>query len=208
METRERILVKADELFGRFGIRSVSMDDIAAQLGMSKKTLYQSYADKEELVDAVFSKVMEQHKSICMADKKRAENAVHELFLALDMMKEMFAQMNPVVIFDLQKYHPAVYAKFHTFKNDFLYHVIKANLESGVRDELYRPEIDVEILTRYRLEAVMMPFDSNVFPSNRTHLVHIEEQILEHFLYGVCTAKGEKLIRKYKTQRTKAEKTI
>ena len=90
MDVKERILVKAHELFNRYGIRSVSMDDIAAQLGMSKKTVYQYYADKEELVSGVFLQIIEGNKSRCLSDKKLADNAVHEVFLAFDMVQEMF----------------------------------------------------------------------------------------------------------------------
>lgn len=84
MEPKERILERSHELFNKYGIRSVSMDDIAAGLGMSKKTLYQYFADKEELVDACFGTVMEEHRCRCLADKQKAENAVHEEFLAYD----------------------------------------------------------------------------------------------------------------------------
>ena len=203
MEPKERILTKAHELFNRYGIRSVSMDDIAAQLGMSKKTLYQYYADKEELVSGVFLSMIEGNRTRCLADRKVAENAIQEVFFALDMMQEMFAQMNPVVVFDLQKYHPDVYAKFHEHKYTFLYHMIQTNLEKGIREELYRSEIDVEVITRLRIESVMLPFNSEVFPNNRTHLIHIEEQLHDHFLYGLATPKGQKLIQKYKNQRNK-----
>ncbi|RYZ31115.1 MAG: TetR/AcrR family transcriptional regulator [Chitinophagaceae bacterium] len=203
MEPKERILVRAHELFNKYGIRSVSMDDISAGLGMSKKTLYQYFADKEELVDACFSGVMEHNRHQCLADQKRAENSIHELFLAFDMTQEVFAEMNPSVLYDLQKYHPAAYKKFHEFKYGFLYKVITSNLEKGIKEELYRPEIDVDVLTRLRIESVMLPFNGDVFPNNRTHLIHIEQQIFEHFLFGLVTSKGQKLIQKYKNQRTK-----
>ena len=97
MDVKERILLKAHDLFNKYGIRSVSMDDIAAQLGMSKKTLYQYYADKEELVNAVFTRILEGNKDRCLGDRKLSENAVHEIFMAFDMMQEMFSKMNPVV---------------------------------------------------------------------------------------------------------------
>jgi len=203
MEAKDRILVKAHDLFNRYGVRSVSMDDIAAQLGMSKKTLYQYYIDKEELVSAVFIQVIEGNKTRCLADRNQAENAIHEIFLAFDMMQEMFAQMNPVVIYDLEKYHPPVYKIFHEHKYNFLYQVIKTNIEKGIKEELYRAEIDVEVMTRFRIESIFLPFNAEVFPNNRTHLVHIEHQLVEHFLYGLATAKGQKLIQKYKNQRTK-----
>jgi TetR/AcrR family transcriptional regulator, cholesterol catabolism regulator len=203
MEPKERILQKSHELFNKYGIRSVSMDDIAAQLGMSKKTLYQYFADKEEMVDACFSGVMNQSRHQCLADQKQAENPIHEFFLAFDMTKEMFAEMNPSVLYDLQKYHPAAFKKFQEFKYNFLYNVISSNLQRGIKDELYRAEIDVDVIARLRIESVMLPFNADVFPTNRTHLIHIEQQLFEHFLFGIVTTKGQKLIQKYKNQRTK-----
>lgn len=203
MEPKERILVKSHEQFNRFGIRSVSMDDIAAALGMSKKTLYQHFVDKDELVCACFSQVMDQSRHQCLADQKQAENAIHEVFLGFDMTQEMFASMNPVVLYEMEKYHPAAFKKFHEFKYGFLYKAVTGNLERGIREELYRPEIDVDVLARLRIENVMLPFNVDVFPNNRTHLIHIEQQLFEHFLYGLATPRGQKLIQKYKTQRTK-----
>lgn len=203
MDAKERILVKAHELFNRYGIRSVSMDDIAAQLGMSKKTLYQYFEDKNELVNAVFDTVLAGNKAQCMHYAKKGENAIHEVFMSFDMLEEMLGNMNPSVLFDMQKYHPSAYRKFENFRNDFLYSLIKHNLEKGIKEELYREDIDVEILSRYRLHSVLLSFDPEVFPSNKTRLVYIEQQLLEHFLYGLATSKGRKLIEKYKNQRTK-----
>lgn len=197
---KERILQKAHELFMRYGVRSVSMDDIAAQLGMSKKTLYQFYTDKEELVDAVLSAFLENNRKHCVADRQKSENAIHELLLAFDMVQEMFTNMNPSIVFDLEKYHPAVSKKIQHHKNVFMYQVIKQNLERGIKEELYRTEIDVDVITRFRIESMMLPFNTDVFPNNRTHFVRIQEQILEHFLYGLSTPKGQKLIQKYKQQ--------
>ncbi|MFN2458444.1 MAG: TetR/AcrR family transcriptional regulator [Chitinophagaceae bacterium] len=203
MEQKERILHKAHELFNRYGIRSVSMDDMASQVGMSKKTVYQYYTDKEELVDAVFHLIIDNRQADCIEAKKKSENAVHEVFLAFNRVQEMFANMNPAVLFDMQKYHPDVFKKFLEFKNGFLYQMIKTNLEWGVKQELYRQEIDIDILTRYRIHSIMLAFDPEVFPANRTQLLHIQQQLLELFLYGLATAKGERLIDKYKKQRTK-----
>jgi len=197
---KERILKKAHELFMRYGVRSVSMDDIAAQLGMSKKTLYQYYTDKEELVDAVVSALLESNRKQCLSDRQKSENAIHEIFQAFDMIQEMFTNMNPSIVFDLEKYHPAVSKKIQQHKQVFMYQVIKQNLERGIKEELYRPEINVDVLTRFRIESMMLAFNSEIFPNNRIHLVTIQQEILEHFLYGLATAKGHKLIQKYKQQ--------
>jgi TetR/AcrR family transcriptional regulator, cholesterol catabolism regulator len=201
MDAKERISVKADELFNRFGIRSVSMDDIASALGMSKKTLYQYYADKEELVNAVFETLIQENKKRCKGDCEASENSIHEFFLGLDMMQEMFSKMNPMLLYDMQKYHPQVYLKFLAHKNDFIFQMMRSNLEKGIRDELYRSDMDVDVVAKFRIESVFLAFNSEVFTNNRTHLVHIEQQLADIFLYGIVTPKGIKLVQKYKKQR-------
>ena len=203
MENKERILLKADELYYRYAIWSVSMDDIDGQLGMSKKTLYQYYADKDELVNAVFSGIMDHNKKECTGCRSNGENAIHEVFLSFDMLEGMLSEMNPSILFDMQKYHPSAFRKFEDYRNNFLYGLIRENIERGIKEELYRSDVDVEILTRYRLFSIMISFDSDVFPANKTKLVYIEQQLLEHYLWGLATNKGQKLIQKYKNQRTK-----
>lgn len=205
MEMKERIQLKAEELFKRFGIRSVTMDEISFQLGISKKTLYQSFTDKEEIVSAVFDRMMNDNKSRCLADKDNAENAIHEVFLAFDSVLQMFTEMNPAILFDLHKYHPNVYVKFNSYKYEFLYNVIKDNLERGVKEELYRPEINIDIITRFRIESSMLPFNTELFPQSKKDLAGVEKELLQHFLYGLATPKGVKLIQKYIQQRLKQQ---
>jgi AcrR family transcriptional regulator len=203
MDPKERILVKSNELFNRYGIRSVSMDDIAAQLSMSKKTLYQYYTDKDELVNAVFDIVLTTNRAHCTDCAKRGDNAIHEVFLSFDVVEEMLKTMNPSLLFDMQKYHPSAFKKFDDFRNGFLYKIIKANLDRGIKEELYRMEIDTDILTRYRLHSVLLSFNPEVFSSVKSNAIYIEQQLLECFLYGLVTTKGLKLVQKYKNQRTK-----
>jgi AcrR family transcriptional regulator len=203
MEAKERILLKADELFRRYGIRSVSMDDIAAQLGMSKKTLYQSYADKDELVNAVFEEVFLENERHCIESSKAGENVIHEVFLSFDKVQEMLSTMNPSVLFDMKKYHPTAFKKFQDFQNKFLFRMVQDNLVRGVAEGFYRDDFDVDIIVRYHISTIMLPFDAEIFPYNKTRLVEIEKQLMEHYLYGIVTARGQKLIQKYKNQRTK-----
>jgi AcrR family transcriptional regulator len=198
MEVQERIKQKADELFRRYGIRSVTMDEIAEQLGISKKTIYQYYADKDELVDAVAADEIRFSQSSCEKCKAAAANAIEEIFMIMEFVEVMFRNMNPTMLLDLQKYHPGGYKKFLEHKNRFLYEMIRQNLERGIKEELYRPEINVEILSRYRLETMMIAFNPEAFPPGKFNLVVLHQEIIEHFLYGLVTLKGYKLIQKYK----------
>lgn len=203
MDIKQRIQQKAEELFRRYGIRSVTMDEISYQLGISKKTLYQSYTDKEEIVDAVINNVLSDNRCKCTEDRDQSDNAVHEIFLAFDHVAEMFSELNPGILFDLHKYHPNVYQKFNAFKYEFLYNVIRQNLERGIAEELYRPEINIEIVTRFRIESTMMAFNTDAFPQSQKDLAGVQKQLMELFMYSIATTKGIKLIQKYKQQRSK-----
>lgn len=203
METADRIKQKAHDLVMQYGIRSVSMDDIAGALGMSKKTIYQYFSDKDELVEAVIKDKIEENQLHCRRDQGKAKDAIHEVFLAIEMMQEMFADMNPSIISDMEKFHPRSYAIFHEHKYNFLYKVLKENIERGIREELYRPDIDVEVLIKARLETMMLPFNQQVYPKNKFRLIDVEIALTEHFLFGLASAKGHKLIIKYQQERIK-----
>lgn len=203
METKERILVKAHELFMRYGIRSVSMDDIATNLGMSKKTIYQFFADKDELVDAIMDVEIVNMQNDCTSCSIRARDAVDEIFLTMEQILEQFSQMNPMVLYDMEKFHHRAYQKIMKHKHDFILKIISSNLERGKAEGLYRPEVNVEIMARFRLESMMLAFNIDLYPPKKFPLVEVTRELIEHFVYGISTLKGIKLIEKYKLELNK-----
>jgi AcrR family transcriptional regulator len=203
MEAQERIVGKAHELFMRYGVRSVSMDEVANQLGISKKTIYQFYADKDALVDDVIDIELGKSERNCFLHKERSENPIHEIFMALDMLLEMLTQMNPTLIFDLERFHPRAFKKYSEYKNKFLYSVIRENLDAGKAQGLYREEINADILARFRLASIFNTFNPEWLPMGKHTLPAVITEITDNFLYGLATSKGQKLIQKYKQQRQK-----
>jgi AcrR family transcriptional regulator len=204
IEVKDRIKTAAHDLVMKYGVRAVSMDDISASVGMSKKTLYHYYQDKDELVKAVIDDILEDNKCTCDEFVNKAENAIHEVFLTMEMMVETFSEMNPAILFELQKYHPSAYQTFAKFKGEFIYQSIRANLERGKREALYREDINAEILSRYRMEAVFIPFNPEFQRAlNKFILMEIEEQIILNFLLGLVSLKGYKLAMKYLEQKNK-----
>jgi hypothetical protein len=203
MEPKERILVKAEETFMQFGIRSVSMDDIANGLGMSKKTLYQYFADKDELVEAVVNVHINEVECECTGCRNDAKDAVHEIFLTMEHIMEEMSNMNPMLLFDLEKFHFKAYQRFREYKDKFLLQIIKENMEWGIKDELYRSDINVDVLSKYRIESMMIPFNVTLYPPGKYNLAVTSEIIIENFTYGLATIKGHKLIQKYNDQRKK-----
>jgi AcrR family transcriptional regulator len=152
MDNKTRIITESKALFLKLGIRSVSMDDIASQLGISKKTIYQLFADKDELVDHIIEADIQQIQTDCNKCCETSNDAIDEIFKTMEMIVAQFRNMNPVVIFDLQKYHHRSFEKFMHHRNTFLLDIITKNLEKGVKEGLYRENIKINILSRFRLE--------------------------------------------------------
>lgn len=202
-EIKQRIQKAAHDLVMQYGIRSVSMDDIAYNLGMSKKTIYHYFADKDDLIKKVVEEVIQTNQCQCNNDREQAENAVHEIFLVMEMMVEMFKTMNPSILFDMQKYHPAAFAKFQKHRNEYLYNICWQNLDRGIKEELFRPEINLEIMSRYRVETMLTAFNPDFQRKVKNSLVEIEEEIITHYLFGLVTQKGYKMILKYMEHRQK-----
>lgn len=201
METKERIIQEARTLFLRLGIRSVSMDEIATHLGISKKTVYQHFQDKDELVDRVLQMQINNMQEETTETVRSASNAIEEIFNTMDMMVKHSRNMNPMVLFDLQKYHLSSFQKFHAYKNDFLLNIISNNLKKGVEEGLYRSDIKIEILSKFRLETLMIGFNMDAFPADKYNVTEVSLVIIENFLYGLATEKGFNMIESYKNKR-------
>jgi AcrR family transcriptional regulator len=200
MEPKNRILEKAEEMFMRYGIRSVSMDDIASILGMSKKTLYQYFSDKDELVEEVIVSKITSMQAECKGCRTDAKDAIHEIFITMDRILEQLRNMNPMLLHDLEKFHFKAFNKFLQHKNQFLTEIIRDNILWGIQEDLYRKDLQVEVMSKFRVNSMMIAFDIHIFPTSKFTLGDVQKELLEHFVYGLATIKGHELIGKYKQE--------
>jgi len=193
--------MKAADLFCRYGIRTITMDEIASQLGISKKTIYQFFTDKDDMVSAVIEQEIQRNEMECGNFREAAIDAVHQIFLALQSLEEMLKYTNPLMLYDLEKHHPASFQKLREYKYRFLYQVILENLEWGVGTDLYRPDIDKDIVAKARIEAAFLVFNPDVFPHSRYRISEVNFELAMLFLHGVATDKGKQLIESYTAER-------
>ena len=184
----------------QYGVRSVTMDDVARDLGMSKKTLYQSFANKDELVEAVSSAHIERERIEFAGVEQSASNAIEELFNITKCVRKSMQGVNPSLLFDLQKYHPGSWALFLDFKQNFIRAMVERNLSTGVKEGFYRPEVNPDILAKLRMEQVQMAFDPKIFPPNKYNIVDVQMQVLDHFVHGLLSDKGRELYHTYQQQ--------
>ena len=201
MEIQDRILQKADELFKRYGIRAVTLDEISNVLGISKKTIYQSFEDKDALVDAVMMKKFEKDYEKCEMCSIDAKNAIDEIFKLMENMDEDIKGINPIILFDLKKFHFKTYQKFQQHMHQNLMQMIVANLKRGVAEGLYRDDMNFEIISRFRMSSIWLLFDTEIFPPKSFELSKIFREISELFLHGLVNNKGLKTIEKYHQQK-------
>lgn len=198
MSQIERIVLGAEELFLTAGIKSITMDDVAKHLGMSKKTIYQFFKDKNELVVALVNKKLKEDEDQMSAIMNQSSNVIEEMINMMKCSEEIFSRINPIVIHDLQKYHPDAWKQFQNFKSGVLVHTLEELLTKGIKQGYIRPEIDVKIIAMMRVAQVEMGFNATVFPVAEFNTWKVQQQFLEHFNYGICTLKGYKLLNEYK----------
>lgn len=174
------------------------MDDICRQMGISKKTLYKWFDNKDAIVQAVISSHLSGVQTGCCQKAEQSHNAIHELFLMMEMMRESFRNIHPSIFRDLQKHHPEAWHCWLTHKCDFVLQQIKANIKRGIEEKLYRADIDVEVMARLRLATLDIAFNDEVFPPQQYNIEKVQLACLEHFMLGIATLKGHRLINRYK----------
>jgi AcrR family transcriptional regulator len=194
----ERIVAGGEELFLQAGIKSVTMDDIAKHLGMSKKTIYLFFKDKNELVLALVNKKLKKDEEQIADIISKSTNVIEEMINMMKCSEEIFSRINPIIIHDMQKYHPEAWKMFQNFKSTVIVQTLEELLNKGIKQGYVRPDIDVKVLALMRVNQVELGFNPAVFPVAEFNIWGVHTQLMEHFNYGVCTLKGYKLLNQYK----------
>jgi TetR/AcrR family transcriptional regulator, cholesterol catabolism regulator len=199
-EQQEKWLQRVAELFMRYGIKALTMDDVARELGISKKTLYQFVESKDDLVN----KVMEIHLTVeCgRADvaAKDSSDALDEMLLVIRENLGDMHRMKSNIMFELQKYHREAWEKIQSYQRGFLYDVVRKNLERGVAEGLYRDDFDVDIVAKLHLAQTFAIFDEAWFPKPPYNSATLFREAIMHYLHGVLSEKGRQELHKRTSQ--------
>lgn len=198
MEPKERILAGARELFFKYGTKTITMDDIAKHLGMSKKTLYQYFSNKNEVVESMILKQLHDKECECQQVANDSTNVIEEVFSIMKNMGTFFSQANPNLFYDLQKYHSSSWNLFKKFRDEYMVKMVEDSINKGIKQGLVRADIDSKTIARLRVKEVEMGFDPDTFPPDKFKIVDVQMALMDHFLHGICTLKGHKMVNKYK----------
>lgn len=196
MEIRERIIEGAANLFKTYGIKTVTMDSLAAQLGISKRTIYEVFSDKDELLVKVLEWMAERQRVLVGRILDESENAIIAIFRLLETNRDHFQNMSPAFQADLKKYHYEVLVS----KNDKGlmpdYRNNIAVIERGIRENLFRKDINPDIVNRclYSLGRSTMDFD--LYPFEDFTRREVIKNVFITYMKGIATIKGIELINK------------
>lgn len=194
-ETVKKTIVEgAQELFWTYGLRSVTMDDIASKLAMSKKTLYQYIQDKAELVYLCAEYQLENEHCNMEEASEKAEHAIDEVLKIMEYNRQFFLNFHPSLILDLQRSYPKAWKMFLRHKEEKIIKGIKANMERGKDEGLYRMDINAEVVARMRMAQVESIFNPQIFSPKIYNIGDVQFQMFKHFLYGLVTIKGHQTL--------------
>ncbi|MFB9055963.1 TetR/AcrR family transcriptional regulator [Mariniflexile ostreae] len=194
---REKILIGATDLFLSYGFKSVTMDDIANTLAVSKKTIYQHFENKTRLVEAttehLFHGISHGIEQICASGK----NPIEEIFSIKHFVAVYLKNEKASPQYQLQKYYPKIFKKLKTQQFCVMQTCVSDNLNRGIALGLYRDTIHVDFISRIYYNTFQLIKDKDLFPEDKFSMKMLLNNYIEYHLRGICTAKGLETLHNY-----------
>jgi AcrR family transcriptional regulator len=186
------IVSKACKLFQKYGIKSVSMDDIARNCGISKKTLYESIKDKTDLVTKVLEIDFLNEGDVFKGVKNSDINAVDILFVVYKSAVELFEEFNMSMEYDLKKYYPSLYEKSKKKRRKHIYERMAMNMEQGRREGFFRDDFNIDLIAKLHILKVEGLLQTDIFDDTNYTVVDIFREMFSHHFMAIATEKGVK----------------
>jgi AcrR family transcriptional regulator len=200
MNDQEKLVRTATELYLRYGVKSVSMDDISRELGISKKTLYQYVENKRDLVQKVMASHLNSEK--CMMEEIRGEarDAVEEMVLIARYVLSIFKQVSPGTMYDLKKYYRKVWDEWEVFHKEHIFKAIRQNLINGIDQGLYREKMNPDIVARLYVAKASVITDEEIFPPSMFKREELFLQYVHYHMHGILSNVGKEKFMEYINQ--------
>jgi len=188
-------------MFRTYGIRSVTMDMLATQMGISKRTIYEVFHDKDELLTGVLKLMAIKQREVMGKILGESENVIEAIFKMLDLMRDHFRNMSPAFQMDIKRYHHDVMKKLGEGNELPYYRNNSEIIEQGIKEGIFRKDIDVEIINKCMLEVVRMSNDKEIFPPDDFLSKDVIRNVYINYLRGISTQKGLDLINFYEKKK-------
>ncbi|MEN0003486.1 MAG: TetR/AcrR family transcriptional regulator [Bacteroidota bacterium] len=194
MEVKQQLIQTAHALFMRYGIKSVSMDDIARELGISKKTIYQYVDNKTDLIEQIFRSEIEDDKCMMELIKTQANDAIEEIVKIARFAIKKLRQLSPTTVYDLQKYYLNTWKAMEALHQRHMYQLMRENIELGIRQGVYRQGINPDIIAKLYVAKTSLVADEELFPLGQYNLEELFKEYILYHMHGVASEKGLKIL--------------
>jgi len=192
------VLERVRELFFKYGVRSVSMDDICRDIGVSKKKLYVLFTSKNDLVEKLLELERENFEIIFDKNNFEGVNAIDILLIVSREVGERFRDVSPSMTFDLKKYYPEIYHKHIEDRIDFIFKKIQINLEKGINQGMYRDDLSIELISRLYIRRLIDLHNPEFFPAEKFSFQTLFDAMFDNFIRGIANEKGMEYYDKQK----------
>lgn len=197
MDYRHRITEEAAHMFRTYGIRAVTMDMLADKLGISKRTIYEVFKNKDELLHGVLKLMIAKQKELMKQILEESENVIEASFKILDTMIGHFKDMSPAFQLDIRRYHQEFMNKFRSGEEIPFYQDNIEIIKRGIKEGLFREDIDIELTNKCMAEVSKISYDKNSFSADEIPDKEILRNFYINYLRGISTPKGLDLINHY-----------
>jgi len=197
MDYRQRIIEEASKMFRTYGIRAVTMDMLAGHMNISKRTIYEVFRDKDELLRGVLEWMAVKQKERTAEIMKDSDNVIEAIFRIIDLMMDHFQKVSPAFLMDIKRIHLEAIEnaeKHNTIPYvDNNFEILKKGVEQGI----FRNDINIELTNKCMLEVTKMTVDKDIFPPDHFPGSEVVKNLYISYLRGISTPKGLELIDKY-----------
>lgn len=193
-DKQKQIISVSHQLFLRYGIKSVTMDDIAKEMGMSKKTLYVHFKNKKDLIMKVVTGYLDYHKTQMEEIFSKKLNAIDELFEIYLKNNTEFSEMKPMILFELRKYYPEAWKKYDNFKQSYIPSRVEENLIRGKKEGLYRKNLNSRIIAIAYTNLLNLIFETDQFGEKDYDFKTLYLELFYYHIRGIASDEGYKYI--------------
>ncbi len=188
------LLSKSRELFMKHGVKSLTMDEIAKQMGMSKKTIYQFVDNKADLVKVTMQDFLEEERGLMEGILNKPGNSVEEMISMMEYWLQVVREFNATTLNEVQKYYPETWKMYNEYRFNFMLGLIQNNLKKGVAEGYYRDNLDTDVISKIYIMAVEILLNQDLFPTKEYTFLSIYREYLNYHLRGIVSAEGLKYI--------------
>lgn len=200
METRESIITKATELFTTYGIKRITMEEIAKNLGISKRTIYENFKDKDEVLKSVLEQMAQEGRTRQQEKLSSSTNVIESILRITRLTLKQMRQINPAFIMDIQRFYPKLNRQFKEQREREVQDQIHVLFRKGVNEGLFRKDINLDIASRLMYQQSQVIMDKQIFPPDQYLWSEVFETMVLNFTRGMCTEKGAQLLEHYLSQ--------